>query len=153
MLLDLLIVFFVQINKNEPIVSDFDLSNSAKKVDKPLKENSYWLEHFSKSEKVGTFFPVTEVSLSFDLEKKITRQKVYKLSANVIDPYQLFCLKQELNQRNIQYFFKRNQTTSELLVFSKDRDKLQQLLVALQEYKIEANLIPYKEEAQWKNIR
>ena len=148
-----LVVFFIQINKSGPIVSDFDLDSGTKEVDTPLKESSYWLKHFSKSEKVGTFFPVTEVNLSFDLEKKITRQKVYKLSATVIDPYQLFCLKQELSQRNIQYYFKKERSNSELLVFSKNRDKLQQLLVALQEYKIEAKLIPYKEEAQWKSIR
>jgi len=57
------------------------------------------LNHFSKTERLGYFYPVNEVLIEVDLNEKIASKKtIYKLSASLLDPYQLFCLKEELNQ-------------------------------------------------------
>ncbi len=148
-----LILFFIRINKNEYISSEVKLTIPDVTLDLPRENSSHWLEHFSKSEKLGSYFPVTEIDVSLSLEKAIIKRQVYKLSANVMDPYQLFCLKQELKQRGIHYFFKRDKQISELLVFSKNRVKLDALVIALKDYKIKANLTPYKEDEQWKNSK
>jgi len=148
-----LILFFIRINKTEPLVSDVEMNVPNVTIDLTHESSSHWLEQFSESEKMGSYFPVTEIDVSLNLEQEIIKQQVYKLSANVMDPYQHFCLKQELKQRGIHYFFKREKQTSELLIFSKNRKKLSELVTALKDYKIKAKLTPYKEDEQWKNSK
>jgi hypothetical protein len=80
------------------------------------------------------------------LNEKIVSETVYKLSAPILDPYQLFCLKEELKQHRLKYYLKKDKSGAELLIFSKDREKLNSLVEVLKNYQISANVGLYKED-------
>ncbi len=105
-----------------------------------------WLDHFSKAEKSGYFYPVNEVLIKVDLNEKIAEKPIYKLSALQLDPYQLFCLKEELKHHKLEYYLKKDKNGVELLIYSKDRDKLNSLVQVLKNYQISANVGLYKED-------
>ena len=133
-----------------------DINSSTKIRDvKPLKlqpavtpkaEKMIWLNHFSKSERLGYFYPVNEVYIQTSLDKKIYFKSIYKLSASLIDPYQLFCLKEELNQHKLKYYLRRDKNGVELDIYSKDKNKLNSLVRVLKNYQILAKVTLYKED-------
>lgn len=112
----------------------------------PKKQEKVWLSHFSKSERLGYFYPVNEVYIKVDLDEKIIKTTTYKLSASLLDPYQLFCLKEELNRHRLKYYLKRDKNGVELLIYSKNIDKLNSLVNVLKNYQIKASIEPYKSE-------
>ncbi|MEA2091681.1 MAG: hypothetical protein U9O83_04845, partial [Campylobacterota bacterium] len=116
-------------------------SNSVQKEPKKV-----WLNHFSKSERLGYFYPVNEAYIEIDLDEKITSKTIYKLSANLLDPYQLFCLKEELKQHKLRYYLKRDKSSVELLIYSKNIEKLNSLVRVLKNYQISAKVELFKED-------
>ncbi|WP_457744574.1 hypothetical protein [Sulfurimonas sp.] len=136
--------FLVSINSEKLVVDNKPLGLHTE----IKKENSSksWLNHFSKSEKTGHSFPVNEIYVKVDLNEKITKTITYKLSANFKDPYQLFCLKEELNSRNLKYFLKKDNQGVDLLIYSQNVNKLKELVKVLKNYKIIAQIELYKEE-------
>lgn len=139
-----IIFFLISINSNETYIKLSPLEHkSSATVEEPKK---VWLNHLSKSEKLGYFYPVNEVFIQVDLNEKIVSETVYKLSAPILDPYQLFCLKEELKQHRLKYYLKKDKSGAELLIFSKDRDKLNSLVEVLKNYQISANVGLYKED-------
>ena len=78
--------------------------------------------------------------------EKITKTITYKLSASLLDPYQLFCLKEELKQHKLRYYLKKDTKGVELLIYSQDVNKLNSLVKVLKNYQISASVKPYKEE-------
>lgn len=110
------------------------------------KPNESWLNNFSEIQRKGYFYPVNEIYVSIDLDEKITKTIIYKLSAPILDPYQIFCLKAELKNHNLKYSLKKQKNSVELLIFSKDRKKLSSLVHVLKKYQISATIKPYKEE-------
>jgi hypothetical protein len=141
----LVALFLVQINKNEPIVTNQLISTDKNSHSNLETTQSLWLERFSKSEKEGYFYPVNEIFITLDLKKKLAKEHAFKLSAIIEDQYQLFCLQEELKQRGFRYFLKKVRQGTELLIYSKDKQKLQSLIKALKSYKITAKILPYEE--------
>lgn len=140
-----IIFFLVNINSNVGSVNLQPLEHKSEVVAK--KEKKVWLNQFSQSERLGYFYPVNEVFVQIDLNEKVKSQTIYKLSASLLDPYQLFCLKEELGQHNLKYYFKKDKSDVELLIYSKDIDKLNSLIRVLKNYHISANIRRYKEES------
>jgi hypothetical protein len=89
---------------------------------------------------------VNEVYIQLDLDEKIIKTIMYKLSAPLLDPYQLFCLKEELKQHQLKYYLQKDKSGIELLIYSQDRDKLNSLVKVLKNYQISATVMPYKED-------
>jgi len=110
------------------------------------KREKVWLDHFSKTQKLGYFYPVNEVYVKLDLEEKITNTITYRLSASLLDPYQLFCLKEELTRFGLRYYLKRDKRGVELLIYSKNKDRLDSLVKVLKNYQISATIKPYQKE-------
>ncbi|MDD5372121.1 MAG: hypothetical protein PHO62_01705 [Sulfurimonas sp.] len=139
-----IVIFLISINSNE---TSFKLAPLEHKSETAVKEpEKIWLDHFSKTEKSGYFYPVNEVLIQVDLNEKIANSTVYKLSAPLLDPYQLFCLKEELKRHQLEYYLKKDKSGTELLIYSKDRDKLNSLVEVLKNYQISANVGLYKED-------
>ena len=109
-------------------------------------DNLNWLDHFSTSQRLGYFYPVNEVYVKLDLNEKITKIITYKLSAKVLDPYQLFCLKEELRRHGLKYFLLKDKMMVSLLIYSQNVNKLNSLVEVLKNYQISATIEPYKEE-------
>jgi len=134
----------------------FDINSSVKIKDleplalktavSPKAEKVTWLNHFSKTERLGYFYPVNEVYIQTSLDEKIHSKTIYKLSASLIDPYQLFCLKEELNQHKLKYYLKRDKNGVELDIYSKDKNKLNSLVRVLKNYEILAKVTLHKED-------
>jgi len=139
-----LIFFLISINTNEvyveskPVIPD--------KIETKKKPKKLWLNHFSESERKGYFYPVNEVYVQVNLKEKITKTITYKLSAKLLDPYQLFCLKEELKNHKLKYFLQKDKMNIDLFIYSQNVDKLQDLVKVLKNYKIVATIKPYNEE-------
>jgi hypothetical protein len=116
-------------------------------------ENIGWLSRLNESGQSGYFFPVNEIYLDLDLNQKIVHEILYQLVARINDPYQLFCLKEELRSFGFRYFLQQDKTGTKLLIQSKNITKLQSLVETLKQYQIMATVAPFKEEEAWKNIK
>ncbi len=139
-----IVIFLVSINSDDTPVSISPLEHRSEVVAKKPKE--VWLNHFSKTERLGFFYPVNEVLIQVDLNEEVPSQTVYKLSASLLDPYQLFCLKEELKQHQLKYYLKRDKSGVELLIYSKNREKLNSLVEVLKNYQILAKVGLHKED-------
>ncbi|MBE0513835.1 hypothetical protein [Sulfurimonas sp.] len=138
------VFFLISINSNETTVNLTPLEHKSEVVVKEPK--NIWLESFSKTEKLGYFYPVNEVFIQVDLNEKVANETIYKLSAPIADPYQLFCLKEELKQHQLKYYLKKDKNGAELLIYSKERTKLDSLVEVLKNYQISATVGLYKED-------
>jgi len=137
--------FLISINSQEVVVSGEPLKLKSDASNVKQKEK-LWLNHLSQSQQKGYFYPVNEIYVKVDLNEKITKTITYKLSALLKDPYQLFCLKEELKQFGLKYFLKKDKRGMELFIYSQNVDKLHSLVHVLKNYKILAQIKPYKEE-------
>ncbi|MBU0721132.1 hypothetical protein KJ877_07300 [bacterium] len=139
-----IVFFLISINSWEQLDEIEPLQHKSSVVqEKPKK---VWLNHFSQTERLGYFYPVNEVYVKIDLNEKVLKKTTYKLSASLLDPYQLFCLKEELKQHKLPYYLKRDKSGVELLIFSKDVNKLNSLVKVLKNYQISATVVSYKED-------
>lgn len=139
-----IVFFLISINSQNEFIESEPLA--IKEVVVQKKPKKVWLNQFSQTQRLGYFYPVNEVYVKIDLDEKITKVITYKLSAPLLDPYQLFCLKEELSQHKLKYFLEKDNTGVELLIFSKNIDKLNSLVKVLKNYQITAILESYKEE-------
>jgi hypothetical protein len=146
-----ILFFLITINNSDNVNIDISIQKDSDMSANIKEEKSIWIERFAQNEREGYFYPVNEIYIELDLKKDIVYSKIYRLSATLKDPYQLFCLKQELRQHKLLYYLTKNEHSIELLIFSKDQEKLNSLLNSLQNYQIVAVLEPYKEEIEWKN--
>jgi len=137
--------FLISINTPEVVVESEPLKLKSENVATKQKEK-IWLNHLSQTQKKGYFYPVNEVYVEVHLNEKITKTIIYKLSAILKDPYQLFCLKEELKNHDLKYFLKKEKQGLELLIYSQNVDKLHSLVNVLKNYKILAKIKPYKKE-------
>jgi len=139
-----LIFFLISVNSTVNVKDSIPLSlNSVTNEKEPEK---LWLNHFSKTERQGFSYPVNEVYIKVDLNEKIVKTITYKLTASLLDPYQLFCLKEELKQHKLKYSLKKDARGVDLLIYSRKVNKLNSLVRVLKKYKILATIKPYKEE-------
>lgn len=139
-----IIFFLFSINTSHEIISSDPLVYKSEVVQE--KQEKLWLNHFSQTERLGYFYPVNEVYIQLDLDEKIIKAIMYKLSAPLLDPYQLFCLKEELKQHQLKYYLQKDKSGIELLIYSNDIDKLNSLVKVLKNYQISATVMPYKED-------
>ncbi len=138
-----IIFFLISINSSIEFGDNEPLALKSEVVQK--KPEKVWLNHFSKTQRLGYSYPVNEVYVQVDLNEKITKTITYKLSASILDPYQLFCLKEELKQHKLRYYLKKDGEDMELLIYSQDVNKLNSLVEILKNYQISASVKPYKE--------
>jgi len=139
-----IIFFLVSINSENEFLDTEPLMLKTQEI--PKNSENIWLTHFSKPERLGYLYPVNEVYVKLDLNKKITKTITYKLSAKLLDPYQFFCLKEELQRYKLKYFLKKDRQGVDLLIYSQNVDKLNKLVKVLKNYKIKARIMPYKED-------
>ncbi len=146
-----IVVFLIKINPSENTqVDKLQTTNIKTQDDEP---ESMWLNHFSKSEQSGYYYPVNEIYINLDLNEQNTTTKTYQLDAPVSDAYKLFCLQEVLKQYNVRYFLNKNQGDTKILLYLDDKSKLDLLEKALNTYDISAKILPYKEEKQWKKVQ
>ena len=139
-----IIFFLISINSKTAIVDNTPLTlEHVTKIKEPQK---LWLDYFYKSEKLGYSYPVNEVYVKVTLKEKITKTITYKLSAKLLDPYQLFCLKEELKRHKLKYYLKKDNANIDLFIYSQDVNRLKNLVEVLKNYKISAYIKPYKED-------
>ena len=106
-----------------------------------------WLDKIkNKQIEKNDELPVEEVVVKASLVKKTAKKiKLYKVEVNSLDPYQIFCLQEELNRFGVKYVFAKSKTDTKLYVVSKNVTKLKKLVDALKRYNIIATIKFYKE--------
>ena len=139
-----IIFFLISINSSSSVDTSKPLELNEEIVQEKTKK--VWLNHFSKTQRLGYFYPVNEVYIKVDLDEKITNAITYELSASLLDPYQLFCLKEELKQHKLKYYLKKDNKAVELLIYSQNKERLNSLVNVLKNYQITAKIKPYKED-------
>ena len=139
-----IVFFLISINSEEIYLESEPLTLNTDVKKKKFEKN--WLNHFSQSERKGYFYPVNEVYVKVNLEEKITKTITYKLNAKLLDPYQLFCLKEELKNHQLKYYLKQDKMGVDLFIYSSKIDKLKNLVKVLKNYKITAKIEPYRED-------
>ena len=139
-----LIFFLISINSSVEQVDNKPLSLEDNVTQ--TKPESIWLNHFSKTERLGYSYPVNEVYVKIDLDEKIIKTITYRLQASVLDPYQIFCLKEELRRHKLKYYLNQDEKKMELFIYSQNVNKLNALVKILKNYQISATVKPYKEE-------
>ncbi|WP_345993876.1 hypothetical protein [Sulfurimonas sp. HSL-1716] len=146
-----IVIFLIDINPSEDMQAvDVKIKNTKIKDE---KSEPLWLNHLSKSEKGGFFYPVNEIFVDLDLSEQIVLTKIYQLNASISDPYQFFCLQEVLKQYKMRYYLKKDHLDTKLLIYSEEKSKLDSLVKALKTYDINAKILPYKEEKQWKKVQ
>jgi len=139
-----IVFFLISINSTDNLENVEPLVRKTEKS--TTQKEKLWLGRFSITQRKGYFYPVNEVYVKVDLDKNIISKTIYKLSASSLDPYQLFCLKEELKQHKLRYYFTKDKKGLELLIYSTDRVKLNSLVRVLKKYQIVAKIEPYKED-------
>lgn len=140
-----LIFFLVSVNSIEDIQpKNITFKSDEEVVESPVKTS--WLDKLSQNERMGYFFPVNEIYIKVDLEKSVPSNTIYRLLAPKLDPYQLFCLKEELHHHNLKYSITKEKDSFELLIYSKDLSRLNSLVTTLKNYQILAKVTPFKED-------
>jgi len=139
-----IIFFLISINSNEVYSESKPLTLDTKPLQ--VKQEKIWLDSFSKLQREGYFYPVNEVYVKINLTEKITKTITYKLSAKLVDPYQLFCLKEELKNYKLKYYLKKDKMNIDLFIYSHNVDKLKNLVKVLKNYNISAIIEPYRED-------
>ena len=139
-----LTLFLISINSYVDVGDNVALSLKSNVTQS--KPDKIWLNQFSQTERLGFSYPVNEVYVKIDLDEKINKTITYRLSASLLDPYQIFCLKEELKHHKLKYYLKQDSKNMELLIYSQNVNKLNNLVSVLKNYKISATVKPYKEE-------
>ena len=139
-----IVAFTFSINVSENIIKEEPLIVNTELTKKKIKRN--WLDNFANTEQLGYHYPVNEVYIKLNLDKEIKDLTKYKFSASILDPYQLFCLKEELKNHNLQYYLKKDRNSLDLIIYSEKKDKLNSLVEVLKNYQILAIIEPYNEE-------
>ena len=136
--------FFISINSQTVPIKSEPLGFQEKSKRANIEKS--WLDYFSKTKKLGYSYPINEIYFRMDLNEKITKTITYKLSANIQDPYQLFCLKEELKRYKLKYFLKKDKLGIYLLIYSQNVNKLNHLVKVLKDYKINAQVEHYQKD-------
>jgi len=139
-----IIFFLISINSQDEFIDTKPLTLENNTTQTKSEKN--WLDHFVKSEREGYYYPVNEVYIKVDLKEKITKTITYRLYASIKDPYQQFCLEEELKLHNLKYYLKKDKLNIDLFIYSQNVDKLNNLVDVLKNYKIVATIKPYKED-------
>lgn len=139
-----LILFLIALHPDE-VIQENRLKEPLEQLEEKVPEKN-WLNHFSTAQNEGYFYPVNEVYIKVDLDKEVPNNTVYKLSAQKLDPYQLFCLKEELKRHGLKYYLKKDDKALLLLIYSKNIEKLNTLVGVLKNYQILATVEPHRED-------
>lgn len=146
-------MFLVEVNQGDPAPYTKPTDSQSNEEAKPSVKEKRWIDTLAASERQGYFYPVNEIYVDIDLNQKLVNEKIYRLSALLHDPYQLFCLKQELKQHNLRYTLKSDREEAQFIVYTKEKARIDALVKTLNNYKITAKHLPYQEDHQWKNIK
>jgi hypothetical protein len=147
-----IILFLLHINKTENASMHSNMKLLASKPINEEQEKS-WLSRFSDDAPKGYFYPVNEIYVDVKLSDKLVVKTIYKLIAHISNPYQFFCLQEELRQNHVKYYLNNKNNEVELLVYSSDKEELTSFVNTLKHYKIKAVVLPYKEEKTWKKVQ
>ena len=117
-------LLLIEINQGDvaPDIKPDEVSQSSEEAKPPVKEKR-WIDTLATSERQGYFYPVNEIYVDIDLNQRLVNEKIYRLSASLHDPYQLFCLKQELKQHQLRYTLKSDRNGAQFLVYTKEKAK------------------------------
>lgn len=138
-----IVFFLVSINSNIkiPLLKHFQEQDVAA-VDDGKKS---WLDNFAGVSKSSYSYPVNELFVKVDLQDEIVVKKpiiktIYQLRAPLLDPYQMFCLQEELRHRGFNYSLKKDNKNTELFIYAKDKERLLALVEVLKNYQISAKI-------------
>ena len=136
-----LIFFLVQVNQTDAGIYDekADIPQAQQLPSIPSRDK--WIERFSEHENEGYFYPVTEIFVEVDLKELPKKTTTYQLKAGDLDPYQIFCLKEVLQQYQLKYMFEQNRSDVKLIIYSKDLDQLKSIVKSLKNYAINASIV------------
>ena len=108
---------------------------------KEKTEKELWIENFNDYKKNKFSYPVSEIVLKYNLKKLPKEAKEYYLELSNIEPYQYFCLNMVLLKFKAKYSFKKIKNKVKLILYSKNKAYLKNILNELKIYDIKTKIL------------
>jgi superfamily II DNA/RNA helicase len=148
-----IIMLLIDVNEAPSMTQESLQQRQESDQPKNAVQEKRWIDTLATSERQGYFYPVNEIYINIDLNQKLVNEKIYRLSAKLHDPYQLFCLKQELKRHQLRHTLKSDSQNTQFIVYTKEKARIDALVDAMKNYNISVKHLPYQEDHQWKNIK
>jgi|GEM_PF-631591 len=126
-----------------------------KQYPSPIKEKKktgttkLWIDNLAKSSTLQYSYPINELFMQVDLQKKLPRNekskiikpKSYKLVIGDIDQYSIFCVVQTLSNLNVPFVLSKDGLVPEISIVNADNKKLKKIVKVLNTYQIKSKII------------
>ncbi len=137
-------VFFIDINrasaeivKNEAHTGKYLASDD---------EKTSWIGRLSQMQKPEYLYPINEVSVEMSSTTQNLADLKYRLDVKLVNSYEFFCLKQELEKTKLSYLLNQSIDSMSVEIDSSDLTALNNLSNKLKMYQITATLSPFKKD-------
>lgn len=116
---------------------------------KKVSTTKLWIDNLAKSSTLQYSYPVNELYMQIDLQKKLPRSrkskiikpKTYKLVIGNIDQYSIFCVVQTLSNLSVPFVLSKDGLTPEISIVNTDNKKLKKIVKVLNTYQIKSKII------------
>ncbi|MCF6201211.1 MAG: hypothetical protein L3J42_03665 [Hydrogenimonas sp.] len=115
------------------------ISKESEKTDK----SSRWLQELAGREKPSYSYAVTEMEISLPLKKRSESRVGYKLILGNLDDYKMFCVKQLLERKGVDYSAYRRDGRALLIVHDIDKKREKEISSLLKDYDIKMKIEKY----------
>ncbi|WP_331774084.1 hypothetical protein [Sulfurospirillum sp. 1612] len=119
------------------------------KEKKKISPTKLWIDNLAKSSTLQYSYPVNELFMQVDLQKKLPRSekqkiikpKSYKLVIGHIDQYSIFCVVQTLSNLNVPFVLTKDGSDPKISIINTDNKKLSNIVKELNTYQIKSKII------------
>ncbi len=103
-----------------------------------------WIDNLVKNQKSDFLYPVNELYMHINLQKKYVsakKTKSYKLIIQNINSYSMFCVMQTLHGFNLPFVLTKGKADSAIYMNSSDKKKLKKIEKKLKFYNINSKIL------------
>ncbi|MDX1809018.1 MAG: hypothetical protein R3331_05725 [Sulfurospirillaceae bacterium] len=149
LLLGVLGILYNFFNYTDNQVVEYKQYPSPIKKSKTVSVTKLWIDSLAKSSDLKYSYPVNELFMQIDLQKKIPNKKdlkikkpkSYKLVINHVDSYSVFCVVQTLSNLNVPFVLSKDKYSPHISIVSRDNKKLERIVKELTKYQIKSKIL------------
>ncbi|MFA6761111.1 MAG: hypothetical protein WCR69_08725 [Sulfuricurvum sp.] len=119
---------------------------SSHEVESLKNSEDSWLKSLAKTKLAKSTYAVNEAELKFEIKEIASKGTLYTLRVSLLDPYEQFCLEEELKRYGFEHIFSKNDKNINVLIYSDSKERLDSLVKDLKNYKISSKIEPYSKD-------
>ena len=157
-----LVLLFITLFMIDINTTKLDETIPLQEQEQPLDANvsaksSAWINKTDIKRDDSYYYPVTEINIHIDLTASVdskynSRLRKYKLVTQKLDDYHYFCLKQVLDQSQVQKSIERYENEIGVILYASGKQKLDYIVNELKKYEITSKVSELRNE-KWKNLK